>query len=867
MQDDSRFALVCGYTLRQPCGDQHALPEAGRHIPIGRASNFQLSGFDTSAAGYSGSRSVRRNAPRGPGESVVRRIDSPPRGGIDLADAASLMRPTVRSMFALLLLVACGEGASLDDGATAPMFDGKGDDAQAGAACFVADAATLPKVAAGTHAAGDFRVQIAATGRLDIRHVADPGRSLFASPSGPPLRAARATVNVTDHQGSFHIDETVDAACNAPALDEVRSGGGVVALRGRFTDAASACAALRWELQLCQAQAGHLAFRLVTNDPSFDALTLRVASDAAEKIFGLGEQLPHDRLDLKGRAIPVISQEGGVGRGHTPITQAVNVASPGSGGSQDSTYYAAPHYLTTRLRSLFLENTEVAIFDFTASDVTEVKLYAPAMVGRVLFGQSPLQLVERFTDWAGRMPAPPDWGNRGAIVALARDVGQSRGYVNDLRAHGAAIAGVWNQTWSGKVTTYIGEQVLWNWVQNATYHPDWQGFVSGLEQDGIRTLCYLNPMIVNPPANAGPVARNLYQEALNAGYFVKKADGTPYLIKVTAFDVGLLDLTNPGARQWMKAVIQDEVMTNARCSGWMVDFAEALPFDAVLFSGVSAATYHNRYPVEWMRLNREAIEEAGRLGDVITFNRAGSARTPAYSLLLWEGDQLTTWDKYDGLVSALHGLLNGGFSGIALNHSDTGGYTSLSVNGVGYDREQELLQRWTEMNAFTAVLRTHEGNQPALDAQVYSNTATLDHFARFTRVYRALAFYRAQLFAEATQKGWPVVRHLWLQFPDDAVAATIDDQFMLGSEILVAPVKNKCWTWPVCPYDKETYLPKGQWVHLWSGKVYGSLTGGTKVTVKAPIGQPAVFYRKGSTVGAQLVANLKAEGIAVANAP
>jgi alpha-glucosidase (family GH31 glycosyl hydrolase) len=299
----------------------------------------------------------------------------------------------------------------------------------------------------------------------------------------------------------------------------------------------------------------------------------------------------------------------------------------------------------------------------------------------------------------------------------------------------------------------------------------------------------------------------------------------------------------------------------------MVDFGEALPFDARLASGVSAASYHNRYPVEWMRLNREAIEEAGKLGEILTFNRSGFTRTPAHSLMVWQGDQLTTWDKYDGLVSALHGLIGGGFSGISLNHSDTGGYTSLSLAGlVGYEREAELLARWTEMNAFTALLRTHEGNQPGVNAQVYTDAGSLAHFARMSKVYKALAPYRRQLFVEAESRGWPVVRHLWLHYPDDPVAQTIDDQFLLGSELLVAPIKNKCWTWPYCPYDKEVYLPAGAWVHLWTGALHTGASG-RRVTVKAPLGQPAVFYRQGSAAAAKFVANLRAAGIQVPEAP
>ena len=143
------------------------------------------------------------------------------------------------------------------------------------------------------------------------------------------------------------------------------------------------------------------------------------------------------------------------------------------------------------------------------------------------------------------------------------------------------------------------------------------------------------------------------------------------------------------------------------------------------------------------------------------------------------------------------------------------------------------------------------------------NAEAMDHFARMSKVYKALAFYRRNLFQEAWLKGWPVVRHLMLHYPEDPKAHQVDDQFLLGSEILVAPIKNKCWTWPHCPYDKELYLPPGPWIHLWTGKEHGSASSGATVTVQAPIGQPAVFYRKGSVVGATFVSNLKAAGIDV----
>ena len=703
---------------------------------------------------------------------------------------------------------------------------------------------------------GGFTVTIAADGGFSATHAdsAEAGRVL-ADTHGPTV--SHTELEVEEHQGSFSVEETVTETCDAPTVSRVSSFNGAVRVEGAFSD----CADTTFQLSLCSPLDGHLSFDIDAVADGAVKIVLPVASEVDEMIFGMGEQFPHDTLNLKGRTIPVLSQEGGIGRGHQPITGAVELFSEGSGGSEESTYYAAPHYLTSKDRSLFLENTEYAVFDFGDTE-TRITVYAEEMVGRVLFGDEPLTHIERFTEYAGRMPPLPDWANEGAVVALARPLDEGLEIVDDLLEAGVQIGGVWNQTWSGISETYIGEQVLWNWVQDPNSHPGWGDWVSDLDDRGIRTLCYINPMFRDVPEDHGEVRRNLFAEAEAAGYLVGAPGGGPYLLEVTAFEVGLLDFTNEAARDWMKAVITDEMVDRAGCSGWMADFAEALPFDAQLSSGASAAAYHNQYPVEWARLNREAVEEAGLLGDVLVYNRSGAARSPAHSLLMWQGDQLTTWDKYDGLVSAMHGLINGGFSGISLNHSDIGGYTSLSYLGLGYSREAEQLKRWTEMAAFTAAFRTHEGNQPGENAQVYSDDEAMAHFARLSKVYAALSDYRTTLFAEAQDKGWPVVRHLLLHYPDDPVAYGISDQFMLGADLMVAPIKNKCWTWPYCPYDKELYLPAGEWVHLWTGAVYGD-SDGERVTVSAPIGEPAVFYRRGAEMAGGFIDNLQGAGLAV----
>jgi len=97
-----------------------------------------------------------------------------------------------------------------------------------------------------------------------------------------------------------------------------------------------------------------------------------------------------------------------------------------------------------------------------------------------------------------------------------------------------------------------------------------------------------------------------------------------------------------------------------------------------------------------------------------------------------------------------------------------------------------------------------------------------------------------------------------MNHPDDEQAWGASDQFLLGADFLVAPIRNKCRTWPICPYSKEVYLPAGaDWVHLWTGERF---SGGQNVTVAAPLGEPAVFYRGDSSAGPDLVAALQADG-------
>jgi len=142
----------------------------------------------------------------------------------------------------------------------------------------------------------------------------------------------------------------------------------------------------------------------------------------------------------------------------------------------------------------------------------------------------------------------------------------------------------------------------------------------------------------------------------------------------------MIDFTNPGAWNWTKSIIKENLVKEGRGAGWMHDFGEYMPFNAVLHDGSDPFIAHNKYPELWAQVVEEALSEVGQSGDdILPFMRAGTGKSAKSTRLYWMGDQLVTYDHYDGMQSAMIGLMNGGLSGMTMGHSDIGGYTSVNL--------------------------------------------------------------------------------------------------------------------------------------------------------------------------------------------
>ena len=563
-----------------------------------------------------------------------------------------------------------------------------------------------------------------------------------------------------------------------------------------------------------------ITLKFKTNQ-AFNRFTLRFKSFEDEHIYGCGEQYTH--FDLKGQNVDIwVSEHQQVLKiAKKFLREKILGVNPSYKApyKDHQTYFSSPGFMSSKNYFIYCHQDSFGRFSFKKDETLLSFRQIPEKIS-ILLGDNPLDLISQVTRLVKIQPHLPAFVGEGAILATQGGTDVMMKKYKTMKEKGAKIAAIWCQDWSGQIITEFGSQVYWNWEHDTTLYHDLDKAIEELNRDNVKFLGYINTFLKQDA--------NLYNYAKEHDFLVKNKDGNPYLIKSTTFYAGIVDLTNPKAYQWYKDIIKKN-MIGKGLSGWMADFGEYLPTDSIVYGG-DAEKLHNKWPTLWAKCNLDAIKEAGKEGEIFIFSRAAYGDTIQYTTSMWNGDQHVDYSNDQGLGSVIPATLSMWCSGVGVNHSDIGGYTTV----LHMKRDEELFLRWSEMNIFTPVYRCHEGNRPKSNVQ-FDDESVIDEFCKNSNIFYELKPYREYVLNEYYEKGIPVNRPLFFHF-DEEECYTTQKEFMFGEELLVAPVLR--------PKVKKlkVFLPNGNWIGLFDGIHYK----GGEQEVDAPRGKPIAFYLEGT---------------------
>jgi alpha-glucosidase (family GH31 glycosyl hydrolase) len=329
---------------------------------------------------------------------------------------------------------------------------------------------------------------------------------------------------------------------------------------------------------------------------------------------------------------------------------------------------------------------------------------------------------------------------------------------------------------------------------------------------------------------------SLVDYAIRHGYVATHADGSPYVFQTNFFaDGAMIDFTKPSARRWWSRRIAEALDLGA--DGFMQDFGEQVLLDMHFHDGSTGRTMHNRLPVLFHRATRRAIDayrarHPGH-GEVYFFTRSGYSGLPgsvAYENATWPGDEPTDWSRSAGLAAQAPDMLNRGIAGAYGFGTDIGGYFDVGRTPT----TKELFLRWAEWAALTPIFRLHGSVAAGTHAPWTYDAQTVRIYRRLSQLHVAAAPLIARLWRVAARTGMPIARPLWLAAPGDRRAAAEDQEWLLGPNVLVAPVVVQG------ARRRTVYFPRGCWVSPVSGRRY---SGGRAALVPAPLAALPYFFR------------------------
>ena len=550
---------------------------------------------------------------------------------------------------------------------------------------------------------------------------------------------------------------------------------------------------------------------------------------AGQPFHGFGGR--HNRIDQRGgRFYNWVAQQN-VGPGSlSPLVTPL----PGMGGDryqfpngEEAAYYVQSQFVSDTFGFL-LDRDELSLWRMASDrdDAWQVGVAAAGIDYTVAPGDADAA-IDRLTRITGRHRVAPDWALGSLMDRLVKYPSQgAETYKREVEDDLAKIA-----QYDIPVTGYRIE----SWEYYA--RDELRSLMTRMRDRKIMPLVYFRAFVGQD--DIGTDRASAFDEARDRGYLTRRATGEPY-IYVTNFNSpgGLIDFTNPDAVKWWQGRVREALELGAE--GFMQDFGEQVQVDMHFADGTTGAQTHNRYPVLFHRATREVVEEFEREHpnrEIFFYTRAGYSGRPgsaAYENANFTGDANTTWERSFGLASMTTDMLNRQVGGLYGFNQDIGGYFDV---GPYEPTSKELFIRWAEHAVFTPVFRLHGSVGAGTHMPWTYDDETIRIYRQMARLHVEARPLIKRLWREAVRTGTPIARPLWLAYPGDAEAAKQDQEWLLGPDVLVAPVVEQGAT------AREVYFPRGCWQDANTAAVH---SGPRSVRVEAPLERLPWFVRCGT---------------------
>jgi alpha-D-xyloside xylohydrolase len=474
-----------------------------------------------------------------------------------------------------------------------------------------------------------------------------------------------------------------------------------------------------------------------------------------EKIFGCGES--YTGFNKRGQKVVLWTDDA-------------------NGVQNEAMYKPVPFFMSSRGYGMFMHTSSPVTCDFGKyfSGVTSLMIGDEELDLFIFFGE-PKEILDEYTNLTGKAPMPPLWSFgfwMSRITYFSEQEGRAvadKLRVNRIPADVLHFDTGWFETdWRC------------DYKFSSSRFEDPAGMIRDLKEKGIQTCLWQLPYFV--PRNT------LFKEIIDQQLFVKNNKGSlPY-------EDAVLDFSNPAAVEWYQKKIAS--LLEMGVGVIKVDFGEAAPAEGIYASGKTGFYEHNLYPLRYNKAVSDITYQVK--GERIIWARsawAGSQRYPLH----WGGDPANT---NTAMAATLRGGLSLGLCGFSFWSHDIGGFVRPTPEAI--------YRRWTPFGMLTSHVRSH-GNPPK-EPWEYSKDF-LNAFREADNMrYRLMPYIYAQA-KECTEKGLPMVRALFVEYPHDPGSWLIDNEYLFGSDILVAPMFEEAST-------RDVYLPPGQWTDYQTGKTY-----------------------------------------------